>query len=132
MAAVLILASHYLEDSIYHWDAGTGMGKGLKSSRTALSHELVDLLLTAAVVLTFFPLPHVENILEIARAPQVWGGLLALLPDLLEAPRNFLHYEPAWLKPLSRFHKSFHRSTPAILAGLAPQVLLLLLIYLLK
>lgn len=134
LAIILILTSHYLEDMVHHWDAGTGLGRGLKSRGSALTHELVDLALTVLVVLTLFPLP--EGVfaapLELLKLPQVWGAFAALLPDFLEAPRNFLKWEPAWLKPVSRFHKSFHRSTPDVYAGLAPQVLLLTILFLLK
>lgn len=134
LALLLILCSHYLEDYIVHWDAGTGMGSGHKSALSALIHELLDLLATALVVLYLYPLPHFPptSILEFLRQPQIWGACLALVPDLLEAPRNFLHYEPRWLQPLNRFHNAFHRSTPHVLAGLAPQVLLLIVLYILR
>lgn len=57
------------------------------------------------------------------------GAFLALVPDFLESPRNFLRREPAWLKPINAFHGAFHHSTPNILIGLTPQILLWALIW---
>ncbi|KKU89069.1 MAG: hypothetical protein UY18_C0004G0034 [Microgenomates group bacterium GW2011_GWF2_47_9] len=113
----LILASHYLLDAVPHWDAGTGLGNGSKSVGKALLLELPDLLLAGTIVLLFFLLP------------QIWGAFLGLLPDFLEAPRNFLKYEPAVLRPLNKFHHAFHHSIPHLLPGLAPQIILLLTIW---
>ncbi len=133
LAIPLIILSHYLEDAVPHWDVGTGLGKGTKSSKDAFRHELIDLALTAVVVLVFYysryPLvPNLANASVLNFAPY-WGVFFALLPDFLEAPRNFWRWEPRWLAPLNRFHHSFHHSIPRMLDGLAPQVILLSILW---
>lgn len=130
----LILAAHYLQDAVPHWDAGTGLSSGKKTIKSALLHEIPDLLLAALLVLLFFPLPfyNLSALPSYLTYPQVWGALLGILPDLLEAPRNFLRREPFFLRPLNKFHSLFHHSIPHVLAGLAPQVILLVLIWFLK
>lgn len=132
LATPLIFATHYLEDLIPHWDAGTGLSSGRKSPKSAFLHELPDLALAAILVLVFFPLPsfHLSSLLFYLKEPQIWGSLLALLPDFLEAPRNFLKKEPRWLTPINRLHQRFHHSIPRVVDGLAPQLLLLVLIWL--
>lgn len=133
LAIPLILLAHYLEDAVPHWDAGTGLTKGVKSPSAAFAHELIDLALAGALVLLFYhaqyPLvPILAGASDRNLAPY-WGALLALLPDFLEAPRNFFKYEPRWLAPLNRFHHSFHHSIPHVAAGLAPQIILLVLLW---
>lgn len=128
----LILASHYALDAIAHHDAGTGLSSGKKTRQTAFILGLLDLLLAALVVLLLYPpttlsFPALTTHLS---HPAVWGAFIGLIPDFLEAPRNFLHYEPRWLKGINRFHASFHHSIPSIPAGIAPQALLLTLLYL--
>ena len=132
LAIPLILLSHYLEDAIAHWDAGTGLGKGDKSRAAAFWHEVIDLGLAALTVLFLFPL-HTYNPFaspSILITPQVWGAFVALIPDFLEAPRNFLKLEPWWLKHINKFHGLFHHSIPRVLDGLSPQILLLVILYL--
>ncbi|MBP9702610.1 hypothetical protein KBD69_02890 [Candidatus Woesebacteria bacterium] len=132
IAIPLILASHYALDTVAHHDAGTGLSSGKKTRRTALILGIIDLLIAAIVVLLMYP-PISLNFPDLAQHlshPSVWGAFIGLLPDFLESPRNFLKYEPSWLRPLNRFHASFHHSTPDILAGLAPQVILLTLLWL--
>ncbi|EKD79843.1 MAG: hypothetical protein ACD_40C00283G0001 [uncultured bacterium] len=119
----LILLTHYLEDAVPHWDVGTGMSKGHKSPLLALRHEFFDLALAAILVILMFSGKGITP---------YWGAFIGLLPDFLEAPRNFLHYEPFWLSPLNRFHARFHHSIPKIWAGLAPQILLLVILWFLK
>lgn len=133
LAIPLILLSHYLEDAIPHWDVGTGMSKGLKSPTLALRHEFVDLALAGIFVILMYP--HLEFRIwdfEFWRQAPIWGALLGLLPDFLEAPRNFLKYEPVWLRPINRFHHSFHHSIPRPLDGLAPQFILLTILWFLR
>jgi hypothetical protein len=60
------------------------------------------------------------------------GAFVGLVPDFIEAPRNFLKMEPWFLKPLNQFHHNFHHSTPNMLIGLTPQILLLLVIWWLR
>lgn len=134
LAVPLILLSHYLEDAVPHWDVGTGMSKGLKNPLLALRHEFVDLALAGILVLIFFPVPSEirYTIYDILKLPAIWGSFFGLLPDFLEAPRNFWKSEPFWLKPLNRFHASFHHSIPRPMDGLAPQALLLAILWFLR
>lgn len=136
LAVPLILLSHYLEDAIPHWDVGTGMGKGLKNPTLALRHEFVDLALAVTLVLLFYhsQFPLVPNLAtaSVRNFAPYWGAFLGLLPDFLEAPRNFLKYEPAWLRPINRFHRIFHHSIPHVLDGLAPQLILLTILWFLR
>lgn len=127
LAIPLILLSHYLEDAVPHWDVGTGMGKGIKSPGLALRHEVVDIILAGLLVFAFYP-----HSLSFSLTAPIWGAFFGLLPDFLEAPRNFFKWEPAWLKPLNEFHHSFHHSIPRILDGLTPQVILLVALWFTK
>jgi hypothetical protein len=131
VAIPLILLSHYLEDAVPHWDAGTGLGNGSKTRSMAIKHGLIDLALAGIVVLAFYPQSFTSIPSLLASAP-IWGAFFGLFPDFLEAPRNFLKYEPWFLKPLNKFHHSFHHSIPRMLDGLFPQLLLLLLLWLFK
>lgn len=132
LAVPLILASHYAEDAVAHWDVGTGLSKGLKSPATAFRGEIVDLVLAGIIVLVMFPLPLRSTVYNLQSLAPIWGAFFGLLPDFLEAPRNFLRCEPRWLKPINAFHARFHHSIPRVAAGLAPQILLLGLIWFLR
>ncbi len=123
LAVPLILLSHYLEDAVPHWDVGTGLGKGLKSPEAAFHHEIYDLALSGILVILMF---NGHGIVP------YWGAFVGLLPDFLEAPRNFLKWEPAILAPLNRFHHSFHHSIPNVFAGLAPQIILLTILWIFR
>lgn len=123
LAIPLILLSHYAEDAIPHWDAGTGLGSGKKTSRQAFIHGSIDLALAGTLVIIMF---RSHGVIP------YWGAFLGLLPDFLEAPRNFLNWEPAFLAPLSRFHHSFHHSIPRVVDGLAPQLLLLTILWIFR
>lgn len=135
LAIPLILLSHYLEDSVPHWDAGTGLGNGSKPKALAIQHGILDLILAGMLVFIFYPtaIPHLLNArFFIPNAIPIWGAFFGLLPDFIEAPRNFWKYEPVWLAPLNRFHHSFHHSIPRILDGLAPQILLLTFLWIFR
>ncbi|MFH1243965.1 MAG: hypothetical protein V1487_00095 [bacterium] len=123
LAIPLILTAHYLEDAVPHWDVGTGLTKGTKSSALVFRHELLDLTLAGLLVILMF---------RSSGLTPYWGAFLGLLPDFLESPRNFLHSEPRWLTPINRFHQLFHHSIPKVWAGLAPQILLLTLLWFLR
>lgn len=122
-----IFASHYLEDWIPHWDVGTGLSKGTRKRHHAIVMELAELGITA--LLLYFYFQH-------GRANVNWqawiGGGIALIPDFLEAPRNFLKWEPKIFKPLNDLHGAFHHSTPNMVVGLTPQILLLIALWFLK
>lgn len=118
-----VLASHYFEDWVPHWDVGTGLSKGTRKRHHAIIMEFVELGISFVLLFAIFQIGH-DGINWLA-----WfGAFLGLLPDFLEAPRNFLKWEPWFLKPLNDFHGYFHHSTPKILYGLAPQVMLWILI----
>lgn len=119
LAVPVIFATHYLEDWIPHWDVGTGLSTGKRKRQTAILMELVELGITAVLLYAFFQAGRPE--LNVA----AWvGGFIGLIPDFMEAPRNFLRWEPSWLKPFNDLHQYFHSSTPNMLLGLAPQVML--------
>jgi len=119
----LILASHYIEDSILHWDAGTGLSSGVKTPSDAFKHEIIDMALSIIFILLIFQLPHSQLNLN------AWlGAFVSLIPDFLEAPRNFLKQEPTWLRPINRFHAKFHHSTSNVFVGLLPQLILLIIV----
>lgn len=115
----LALASHYLEDWIPHWDVGTGLSSGKRKRSTALFLGLIDLFLTFAVVWWLWSSLSSEKMIHI-----VAGMFVGLLPDFLEAPRNFLGWEPKFLRKINEFHESFHFSIPNIVLGLLPQIVL--------
>jgi hypothetical protein len=123
-AAVL---SHYLEDWIPHWDVGTGLSSGRRKRQTAILMELIDLGLTLVLVYVLWQHGHASV------QWRAWlGCFLGILPDFLEAPRNFLKWEPAWLKPINAFHGMFHHSTHAKLFGLLPQAIVIGAVMLLR
>lgn len=123
----LILASHYVEDYVLHWDAGTGLSNGTRKRSHAFLLELIDLALAIVLVYLLFQ----QSIMAVNT--HAWfGAFVGLLPDFLEAPRNFLHWTPWFLKPVNRFHHALHHSTPNVLLGLLPQVIVLLLIFFLR
>src|SRR5690349_18002835 len=85
LAIPLVLASHYLEDWILHWDVGTGLSNGTRKKSTAIFLEVFDLLISFVLVYAWFQ----------AGKPSLnfdaWlGAFFGLLPDFVEAPRNFL------------------------------------------
>jgi hypothetical protein len=120
----LIFASHYLEDWIPHWDVGTGLSSGKRKRQTAIYLELIELAFSLVLVYIFWQ--HGSPELQI----NAWAGAsFALLPDFMEAPRNFLKWEPAFFKPLNNFHNLFHHSTHNIAFGLLPQVVVVLAVW---
>lgn len=123
----LVLASHYFEDWIPHWDVGTGLSNGTRKRQTAIILELIELGISFILLYLFWQVG--SNQLKI----HVWtGAFIGLIPDFLEAPRNFLNWEPAFIKPLNKFHGLFHNSVPNKVFGLLPQIFLWGLIWLLR
>lgn len=123
----LIIASHYLEDWIPHWDVGTGLSSGKRKRSTAILLEFGELFISAVLIYFFFQHGQTEiNWLA-------WiGAFIGLVPDFLEAPRNFLKWEPAFLRPINNVHALFHHSTPDMVFGLAPQAITIAAIWLLR
>jgi hypothetical protein len=114
----ITLASHYLEDWIPHWDVGTGLSVGKRKRSTAIILELIELTITIGLVYWYWRTTDGHS----------WhipiAAFVALIPDFMEAPRNFLKWEPGFLKPFNNFHHSFHHSTPHYVIGLLPQLVL--------
>jgi hypothetical protein len=123
----VIMASHYLEDWIPHWDVGTGLSSGKRKKQTAILLELLELGISVVLIYFFFQHGHSE-----IQYHAWFGAFIALLPDFMEAPRNFLKWEPSFLKGLNNFHALFHHSTPNILFGLTPQIVLISAIWVLR
>jgi hypothetical protein len=123
----LAIGMHYLQDWIPHWDVGTGLSSGKRKRSTAIKLELIDLAITIGMIFWFWQRGE-STILY-----HIWlGAFFGLLPDFLEAPRNFLKWEPGFLKPFNNFHHNFHHSIPNRALGLAPQVVVVLCIWLLR
>ncbi len=111
-----------------HWDVGTGLSAGTRTRRTAFILELFDLALTAVLVYWFW-----KDTLGTTLIYHICiGAFCGLLPDFLEAPRNFLKWEPWFLKPVNQFHHNFHHSIPTMWLGLLPQIIIVGVIYFLK
>ncbi len=123
----LILASHFLEDRIPHWDVGQGLTSQKKSKKSAFLQELFfDFPLSFLIVFVFFQMGKPFDY-------RPWlGWFLGLLPDFLEFPYLFLQYRSPLMKKFAAFHSWCHRSTPNKFWGLLPQLLVLLFILLLK
>lgn len=121
------LALHYLQDWIPHWDVGTGLSKGKRKRSTAFILELIELAMAIGLIWIFFQ--SGQTTIQY----HIWAGaFIGILPDLLEAPRNFLKWEPKFLKPINDFHQFFHHSTPHITLGLIPQFVLVVIIWFLR
>lgn len=117
----LTLASHYIEDYVLHWDVGTGLSSGKRKRIHAFLFELVDLGIAAAIV--WWMMQTKTNSTQ--QIHMAIGAFMGLVPDFIEAPRNFFRYNPWFIKPLNAFHHAVHRSTPIMALGLFPQALLL-------
>ena len=79
------LAFHYFQDWTPHWDVGTGLSTGKRRRSTAILLEFGDLAMAIGLVFLIFPE-------QAWLSPyHIWIGAIAgIVPDLLEAPRNFL------------------------------------------
>ncbi len=123
----LIIASHFLEDYIPHWDVGQGLTKKIKSHKVAFLQELFTDL-PASVLIVFFLFQYEQPF-----SIYPWlGWFVALLPDFIEFPYLFLGWRFTPIKQLAAFHKFWHHSIPNKLWGLLPQVLVLILIYIFR
>jgi len=123
----LILASHYLEDRVPHWDVGQGLIHAKKSKLKAFFEELIfDFPLSIAIVYIFFQMGHPFNW-------QIWlGWFIGLLPDFLEFPYVFLNMKFFPIRELADFHGWVHRSTKSFFWGVLPQISILIYIFLLR
>lgn len=124
----ITLACHYIQDWIPHWDVGTGLSKGKRKRSTAFALELVDLAITVALIYWFW-----NDRASDSTYYHIWfGAFIGLLPDFMEAPRNFLKWEPFFFKPFNDLHGKFHHSIPNMWLGLAPQFIVVIAIWLLR
>ena len=120
----LVLASHYLEDAIPHWDCGTGLGDNSKTKTTAILQELFELGLSIIFIFVITKNLDPSKTLDIYIA-----SCISLVPDFLEAPANFLNWNPKVLKVLNDFHDKFHTDVTEIKMGLTLQLVLIFLVY---
>lgn len=123
----LVLLSHYVEDSIPHWDVGQGLTSWKKSKKSAFIQELFfDFPLSILLVFIFF---------QIGR-PFDWrpwlGWFVALLPDFLEFPYLFLDMRFFPITQLAKLHSKVHKSNKNKFWGLLPQFTIILIVLLLK
>jgi len=124
----LILATHFLQDHISHWDFGQGLTKKIKSKKIAFFQELlIDFPLSIILVYFWF-----SSDLKQINSLAFYGWFIALLPDFLEFPHLFFNWRFWPLDQIAQFHNRVHNSTPEKFKGLWPQALTLLLVYLLK
>lgn len=123
----LAVAAHFLEDWIPHWDVGTGLTNGKRTKTAAFVMEIVDLILTVVMIYFFW-----QNQSPVWQTHVWFGALAALSPDLLATPNMFLGWQLPILKHLDKFHDKVHFSTPNIVVGLLPQVLVLVVIWFLR
>ena len=124
----LIIATHFLQDYIPHWDVGQGLSKQKKSKKTTFLQELfIDF--PASILLVFLLFPGNSNQINLLA---FYGWVLALLPDFLEFPYLFLNWRFWPITQIDKFHKQVHRSTSNKFKGLWPQVATILLVYLLR
>lgn len=123
----LILAAHYIEDKVPHWDFGQGLTSGKKKKSHSFLQELFfDFPLSILITYFFFQYNQPFSY-------YVWlGWFVGLLPDFIEFPRLFLKQSSALLNWHHKFHKYFHVSIPNKVWGLLPQFIVLLAIYYLR
>lgn len=123
----LVIAAHFAEDRVPHWDVGTGITSGRKSKKQAFLQELFfDFPLSALLVYFLFQ----------AGRPFYWqawlGWFVGLLPDFLEFPLVFLNIRIGPLDQLAKLHEYFHHSIKSKFWGLLPQFFVILLVILLR
>jgi hypothetical protein len=129
----LALISHYALDVVPHWDVGQGLSKKTKSKRLAFLQELfIDFPGSILLVFLFFPVTSPQPFDLPFNTLAFLGWFIALLPDFVEFPKNFLHLNPPIFKQLNYFHNLVHHSIPNTFVGLLPQTLLILYIYLIR
>lgn len=123
----IIIAAHFFEDYVPHWDVGQGLTKKIKSHKAAFLEELfTDFPASILLVFFFFQYNQPFSIYP-------WlGWFFALLPDFIEFPHLFLGWNFTPIKQLAAIHKFFHHSIPNKVIGLIPQILVIILIYFLK
>lgn len=123
----LAIGVHFLEDAVPHWDMGTGLTSGKRTRRDAAILGVIDLIMALAVVYFFWQNGQTEL------QTNTWlGAFFAISPDIVESPRTFLKLDFKFLKHFHWLHEWVHTSTPNMLVGLTPQILLLVVIWFLR
>ncbi|MFC1790017.1 hypothetical protein ACFLZP_00870 [Patescibacteria group bacterium] len=116
MAGPIVFLSHFLLDTIPHWDLGVNFKKinRWKIFWAALADGILSLLLV------YFLFQHQKPFNFLA-----WFGLsFALLPDFLEAPHLF--FDLSLFPRLEYVHsKIFHHKTKKPIWGILPQILII-------
>lgn len=124
LSGPIIVATHFLQDYIPHWDVGQGLTKKLKSKHAAFIQELVTDF-PASIIFVYFLYQASSTSINY----QAWfGWFMALLPDFLEFPYLFLNLRFFPIKQIANLHNRFHHSTPNKWKGLWPQILVILLV----
>lgn len=123
----LCILAHFIEDYIPHWDTGQGLTKKKKSKKAAFLQELlIDFPLS--IVIVFFLFQYGQPFSWI-----IWAGwFAALAPDFIEFPHLFLGWKFWPISQITKIHNAIHRSTPDKLRGLLPQIVVILVIFLLR
>ena len=132
VAYPLILVTHFVMDSVPHWDFGSYAGEELqkkgqiKSITKRFKLGLLGALDLSMVVLGSWLI--FRN--KLLTNPSVSIGILVgLLPDFLEVPPLFLNWRPFLLNKLEEFHSHrIHREAKFIL-GILPQIIILILVF---
>ncbi len=127
----LALAAHFVEDWIPHYDTGVFVKQKKHKKIWLWTLGITDLAAAFGLVYWWFQAGQTE-IQWI-----IWLAAIACItPELLDAPQNFLGKKVPFISPLidkiSDFHEWIHHSTPKVLLGIIPQLIVLLTIYLLK
>lgn len=122
LSSPLLFFLHLLFDRIPHWD----LGVGFKKRKMIFNFLLGGMDFTLGMLLCWFVFQK-ENPLII------WLGIFfSILPDLIEFPALFLNWH---FPPFSQFEvlhsRYFHRKTK-FLWGIIPQILIILLVFMIK
>jgi hypothetical protein len=117
----LILGSHFLLDKVPHWNPhlNTEMKKYGYITRESKTIIVIDSTIAAlsGLYIASLYLPDTSRAAVI-----LFGGLLGVLPDIIEAPYFFLKQKTAFIDKWIKFQKSIQVDAP-IVPGLTTQIL---------
>jgi len=117
LSSPLIVASHFLLDSIPHWDLGTGFRKRKKIVNFLLGWT--DFL--SAIGICWFVFQK-----NLPFNPLLWTGIFfSLLPDFLEFPALFLNWRFFPFDKLELIHSYFFHRKAKFPQGLIPQLIII-------
>lgn len=128
----LILVTHFLMDSLPHWDFGSYAGEELqkkgqiKSLRKRIKLGILGAIdISLALILAYLVFRKI-----ILVKPEIIGGVLVgLLPDFLEVPPLFLNWRPFPLNKFEEFHSHRLHKSAKFPLGLLPQIIILILVF---